>query len=63
MEEVSLSRTKQRSPCVGRCTATSFGDAICKGCGRTFEEVVTWNQMTEQEKAAVIERLRQGLKD
>lgn len=26
------------SPCVARCS-TALGDAVCKGCGRTFEEV------------------------
>ena len=29
------------SPCAGYCS-TSHGDEICKGCGRTFDEVINW---------------------
>ncbi|HYD82351.1 MAG TPA: DUF1289 domain-containing protein [Paucimonas sp.] len=44
------------SPCVGRCS-TAYGDEICRGCGRTFEEVINWIVYTEEEKAAVWARL------
>lgn len=29
------------TPCIAICS-TSQGDALCKGCGRTFEEVQLW---------------------
>ena len=48
------------SPCVGVCSATALGDAICIGCGRTFEEVRLWNTYSDQEKVAINRRL-QGL--
>jgi predicted Fe-S protein YdhL (DUF1289 family) len=32
------------TPCIAICS-TSQGDAVCKGCGRTFEEVQLWPGM------------------
>jgi uncharacterized protein len=37
------------APCIAICS-TSQGDLECKGCGRTFEEVQNWTQMTPAEK-------------
>lgn len=45
------------SPCVGICSTSNLGDAICIGCHRTFEEVIRWNAMTDEEKIAVNQRL------
>lgn len=45
------------SPCVGICSATSLGDEICIGCGRTFHEVHAWNTLTDEEKIAINKRL------
>ncbi|WP_413857703.1 DUF1289 domain-containing protein [Candidatus Aalborgicola defluviihabitans] len=36
------------------------GDAVSKGCGRTFEEVQLWPQMTPVEKRATGDALRTG---
>ncbi|MFN3234016.1 MAG: DUF1289 domain-containing protein [Gammaproteobacteria bacterium] len=44
------------SPCVGICS-TTFGDDICKGCHRTYLEVVQWNQMSDKEKDKINRRL------
>ena len=44
------------SPCIAICS-TSQGDAICKGCGRTFEEVCQWLEMTLIQKDEVWERI------
>lgn len=44
------------SPCAGYCS-TSHGDEVCKGCGRTFDEVINWIVYDDQEKAAVWARL------
>jgi len=43
------------SPCVGVCT--NLFDDICKGCGRTAEEVFRWVEMTEEEKKLILDRL------
>ncbi|WP_414445389.1 DUF1289 domain-containing protein [Burkholderia sp. 22PA0106] len=50
---------KPDSPCIGVCS-TLFDD-VCKGCGRTALEVANWVFMSEEEKAAVWERItREG---
>ena len=48
------------APCIAICS-TSQGDAVCKGCGRTFEEVQHWPAFTPAEKRAVWRRItREG---
>jgi predicted Fe-S protein YdhL (DUF1289 family) len=44
------------TPCIAICS-TSQGDALCKGCGRTFEEVQLWPQMRPVEKRATWRRI------
>jgi predicted Fe-S protein YdhL (DUF1289 family) len=52
--------TTPDTPCIAICS-TSQGDADCKGCGRTFEEVQLWTEMTAGEKRAVWHRItREG---
>ncbi|VVD73732.1 hypothetical protein PFI31113_00745 [Pandoraea fibrosis] len=47
------------SPCIGVCS-TLFDD-VCKGCGRTAYEVSNWVFFTDEEKAAIWERInREG---
>jgi uncharacterized protein len=41
--------TTPDAPCIAICS-TSQGDAICKGCGRTFEEVQHWTTMSPADK-------------
>ncbi|MET0383766.1 MAG: DUF3717 domain-containing protein [Burkholderiaceae bacterium] len=44
------------APCIAICS-TSQGDAICKGCGRSFEEVQDWPSMGPARKRAVWRRI------
>ena len=44
------------APCIAICS-TSQGDALCKGCGRTFDEVQHWTGMTPGQKRAVWRRI------
>ena len=44
------------TPCIAICS-TSQGDAVCKGCGRTFAEVQRWPEMGAVEKRAVWRRI------
>jgi predicted Fe-S protein YdhL (DUF1289 family) len=37
------------TPCIAICS-TSQGDEICKGCGRTFQEVQDWTKMSPTQK-------------
>lgn len=48
-----------RTPCIGVCSTTSFGDRICRGCKRSNIEVINWNRYTESEKQAVQARINQ----
>lgn len=48
--------TTPDTPCIAICS-TSQGDAVCRGCGRTFEEVQLWPQMTPVEKRVTWRRI------
>lgn len=43
------------SPCVAVCS-TLFDD-VCRGCGRTADEVANWVFLGDEEKAAVWKRI------
>ena len=44
------------TPCIAICS-TSQGDALCKGCGRTFDEVQRWPEMQPADKRATWRRI------
>jgi predicted Fe-S protein YdhL (DUF1289 family) len=44
------------TPCIAICS-TSQGDPMCKGCGRTFDEVQRWTEMSPAEKRASWRRI------
>lgn len=46
------------SPCVGVCSATALGDPICVGCGRTQEQVIKWNVLSDDEKRQINRQIR-----
>jgi len=48
--------TTPDTPCIAICS-TSQGDEVCKGCGRTFDEVQRWTEMTPGEKRASWRRI------
>jgi uncharacterized protein len=41
--------TTPDTPCIAICS-TSQGDAVCKGCGRTDQEVQNWPSLTPAQK-------------
>ena len=45
-------------PCIAICS-TSQGDEVCKGCGRTFDEVQHWPAMSAVEKRGTWRRITQ----
>jgi predicted Fe-S protein YdhL (DUF1289 family) len=49
--------TTPDAPCIAICT-TSQGDAVCKGCGRTDDEVQHWTAYGPVEKRAVWHRIQ-----
>lgn len=50
--------TTPDTPCIAICS-TSQGDAVCKGCGRTFAEVQSWTEMGPADKRACWRRITQ----
>ena len=48
--------TTPDTPCIAICS-TSQGDAVCKGCGRTFEEVQRWLELSPGQKRQVWRRI------
>jgi len=50
--------TTPDTPCIAICS-TSQGDAACKGCGRSFDEVQHWPAMSPADKRATWRRITQ----
>lgn len=50
--------TTPDAPCIAICS-TSQGDAVCKGCGRTFDEVQRWTELSPGAKRATWRRITQ----
>jgi hypothetical protein len=48
--------TTPDTPCIAICS-TSQGDEMCKGCGRTFDEVQLWTEMRPTEKRQAWRRI------
>ena len=48
--------TTADTPCIAICS-TSQGDEMCKGCGRTFEEVQNWPAMAAADKRSTWRRI------
>jgi len=45
------------SPCRDVCAVD--GD-ICMGCGRTIQEIASWQSLTEADRTQIIEEIQQG---
>lgn len=48
--------TTPDSPCIAICS-TAQGDPVCKGCGRSFDEVQHWPALGPFEKRSVWQRI------
>ncbi|PCJ28642.1 MAG: DUF1289 domain-containing protein [SAR86 cluster bacterium] len=46
-----------KTPCLGICSTTSLGDAVCRGCKRYSFEVISWNSYDAAAKSAVLKRI------
>ena len=46
-----------KTPCLGICSTTSFGDVVCRGCKRYAFEVIDWNGYDADAKSAVLSRI------
>lgn len=43
------------TPCVAVCSTTF--DEVCRGCGRTVDEVAQWIFLSQEQKDKVFERI------
>lgn len=53
------SGTDTGNPCIGLCRFG--GDGACLGCHRSKAEVKGWKRLSDTAKAAINERIRQGV--
>lgn len=56
MRAQTVSSGPVRSPCVGVCS-TTLGDDVCRGCGRTFEQIRDWFGYTPEQRDEIMTRL------
>ena len=49
-------RSTPDAPCIAICS-TSQGDTVCKGCGRSFDEVQHWTAMSPAAKRSTWRRI------
>jgi uncharacterized protein len=54
----AISGGRPPSPCVDVCTLDDAN--VCRGCGRTLDEIARWSQMDAAEQWQVVVRLRQA---
>ena len=47
------------NPCTSEC---KLSDGICRGCGRSKDEIRTWKRLKRPERAMVVQRARERLK-
>ena len=51
-----INRKKFLTPCVSKCS-TSTGDKICRGCGRTVEQIRDWHSYSDDKKRTIMAEL------
>jgi predicted Fe-S protein YdhL (DUF1289 family) len=56
LKEKTVSAGEPSTPCIGYCS-TSLGDAVCKGCGRTAEEIDQWLLLDEERRRLIWDRV------
>lgn len=48
------------TPCVGVCS-TVYGDLVCRGCKRLYQEIIEWNGYKNSEKQGILQRLSNNM--
>jgi len=49
------------TPCVKICRMLE-GGSLCRGCGRTLDEIARWTEMSPEERRAIMGGLAERLK-
>lgn len=45
------------TPCVKVCVIDKITE-LCKGCGRTLQEIANWSRYTDEERNSIIDKLK-----
>lgn len=51
-----MSLKKIDTPCIGICS-TIYGDEVCRGCKRSYQEVIDWNTYSNEQRKSIFSRL------
>ena len=51
-----------QSPCIKICEI-DFGTMLCRGCGRTRDEVARWLDMSDRERAEIMAGLSERMRN
>jgi|TARA_B110000438_G_scaffold138105_2_gene133424 hypothetical protein len=51
------------SPCIGLCDIDFDFTDICRGCGRSIDEIADWSSYTDENKILVNEKAMQRMKE
>ena len=54
-----MSTPEPASPCISVCELSSTG--ICRGCGRSLDEIAAWPQAGARQKQDIIDKARARL--
>lgn len=54
--------SKLETPCIGICS-TIYGDDVCRGCFRSYQQVIDWNTYTDTQKLAILDDLNERIID
>lgn len=49
------------SPCIKVCEMDA-ASGLCRGCGRTLQEIARWGSMSDGERTTIMAGLRQRMK-
>ena len=50
------------SPCIGLCDIDFDCTDICRGCGRSIDEIAEWSSYTDENKKLVNEKATERMK-
>jgi predicted Fe-S protein YdhL (DUF1289 family) len=51
-----LIMNKVESPCIRNCCLNE--DEVCVGCLRSLNEIIEWGEASDEEKKAILERIK-----
>jgi len=51
-----MSHKLTETPCIGICS-TIYGDNVCRGCKRFYDEIIEWNTYDRDKKLTILSRL------